>query len=428
MRCDVAIVGGGIAGSALATVLAREGLDVVVLERQGRYADRVRGENLHPWGVDEAQRLGLYDALTAEGANIIESVVDYGDGHDPQRAEAEQVPLSHLLDGVPGEINLPHATACRALADAATAAGATMVRPARYVEVTPGPRPTLSYRVAGTPGEVVCRLVVGADGRSSRVRRQAGIELHRAPAPHMVAGLLIDDLDIDPCRNVVGIGRDVWMVTFPQGAGRARVYLCWDTDDPQRFSGPDGTRRFLDTCALDSVPGSDAWSRATPAGPCRTYPADDTWTDRPFAGGVVLIGDAAGYNNPLIGQGLSMALRDVRALAGHLLDEVTWNDVRFTDYGTRRGERLRRVRFLAQLLARLWTTFGPEGRALRRTVRQRQHDDPSLRTASLGIFIGPDRLDPEVCTPTYRRRLLGPDHPDHERNPVDPHPTAVLGT
>ena len=48
--CDVAVVGGGIAGSALATVLAREGLDVVVLERQRAYADRVRGENLHPWG------------------------------------------------------------------------------------------------------------------------------------------------------------------------------------------------------------------------------------------------------------------------------------------------------------------------------------------------------------------------------------------
>lgn len=299
-----------------------------------------------------------------------------------------------------------------------------MVRPVRHVQVTPGACPTVSFRVDGNPDEVVCRLVVGADGRSSRVRRQADIELDRAAPPHMVAGLLVDDLDIDPRRNVVGIGRDVWMVTFPQGAGRARVYLCWDTDDPQRFSGPDGTRRFLDTCALESVPGSDAWSRATPVGPCRTYPADDTWTDRPFTEGVVLIGDSAGYNNPLIGQGLSLALRDVRALAEHLLNAGIWNEATFTHYGTQRAERLRRVRFLAQMMARLWTTFGADGRALRRTVRQRQHDDPSLRKASLGIFVGPDRLDPRVCTPSYRRRLLGHENRDVERNAADPSPAV----
>ena len=40
---DVVVVGGGIAGSALATVLARRGLDVVVLERQTAYRDKVRG-------------------------------------------------------------------------------------------------------------------------------------------------------------------------------------------------------------------------------------------------------------------------------------------------------------------------------------------------------------------------------------------------
>ena len=48
---DVAIIGGGIGGGALATVLARDGLSVLVLEKSTVYRDHVRGEWLAPWGV-----------------------------------------------------------------------------------------------------------------------------------------------------------------------------------------------------------------------------------------------------------------------------------------------------------------------------------------------------------------------------------------
>ena len=48
---DLVIVGGGIAGSSLATRLAREGVDVLVLEKSTEFVDRVRGEEMLPWGV-----------------------------------------------------------------------------------------------------------------------------------------------------------------------------------------------------------------------------------------------------------------------------------------------------------------------------------------------------------------------------------------
>ena len=408
LDCDVAIVGGGIAGSALATVLAREGLDVVVLERQRAYADRVRGENLHPWGVAEAQRLGLDDVLRDAGGHLVAEAVDYADGDDPQAAEAEPLPLGHMVDGVPGELNLAHPAACEALAQTAAAQGARVLRGVSHVALTPGARPRVAYRWnGGAAGEVACRLVVGADGRSSRVRRQAGITLERAAETHLIAGLLVDGLDLDPRRNVVAVGEDVWMVTFPQGGGRARVYLCPGTEDPRRYAGPGGSERFLTASCFDAVPKGQAWAEAAPAGPCRTFPADDTWTDRPFAEGVVLIGDAAGYTNPLIGQGLALALRDVRALRDLLRDSAVWDPAAFARYGADRAERLRRVRFIAQLHAALWTTFGAEGRRQRRAVHNRQRSDPELLAATLAIFTGPDQLDPPVCTEAFRRRCLG---------------------
>jgi menaquinone-9 beta-reductase len=65
MTLDVITVGGGLAGSALATGLARTGHKGLVLERETRFKDRVRGENMLPWGVAAARRWGLVDDLFA---------------------------------------------------------------------------------------------------------------------------------------------------------------------------------------------------------------------------------------------------------------------------------------------------------------------------------------------------------------------------
>jgi choline dehydrogenase-like flavoprotein len=71
MQSDVVIVGGGTAGSTLALILARRGAIVTVLERQRDYADRVRGEYVHPWGVAEAHQLRLVDILLAAGGVFV---------------------------------------------------------------------------------------------------------------------------------------------------------------------------------------------------------------------------------------------------------------------------------------------------------------------------------------------------------------------
>jgi len=69
MAVDAIIIGGGLGGSALAEQLAKAGHDVVVFERETEFKDRVRGENMLPWGVAAARRLGILDDLIASGGN-----------------------------------------------------------------------------------------------------------------------------------------------------------------------------------------------------------------------------------------------------------------------------------------------------------------------------------------------------------------------
>ena len=125
------------------------------------------------------------------------------------------------------------------------------------------------------------------------------------------------------------------------------------------------------------------------------------------AGREVLVGDAAGYNNPIIGEGLALAMRDVRVLAELLLDGAEWSPARLRPYAEERGERLRRLRFVAALFADLFTTFGPEGAARRSRffTRLRNPNDPA-HMIPLTIRAGPDAAPAWAFTEEYRAEML----------------------
>ena len=92
---DVVIVGGGIGGSALGAALAEAGLAVEILERTTEFEDRVRGEWMAPWGVAEAKRLGLYEALVASGGHHLSRHIPYDEALD--RGAARQTQLDGLV-------------------------------------------------------------------------------------------------------------------------------------------------------------------------------------------------------------------------------------------------------------------------------------------------------------------------------------------
>jgi 2-polyprenyl-6-methoxyphenol hydroxylase-like FAD-dependent oxidoreductase len=408
---DIVVVGGGIAGATIALVLARAGLTVTVLEQQPSYRDRVRGEYIQPWGVAEAQHLGISEILVQAGGFFARRIIPYDEINPPHAAEAVACALGELVPGVPGALCVSHPAACLALSQAAESAGAKVIRGIGRLTVTAGSEPGVTLELDGVEHRLSCRLIIGADGRSSTVRVQSGIRLLRDEPTHLMSGMLVDHVPEWPQEDIaIGTEGDVCFFVFPQGGQKLRLYTCTALDQRTRYSGSAGPRRFLDDfCGLSCVPFHEALGRATPIGPCATMGGEDTWTEVPFVDGIVLIGDAGGYNDPIIGQGLSLALRDVRLLSEILLEEQEWVPAHLERYGQRRREGFRRMRIVAALRAALSAQFGPEAAARRAQSRDHVRKDPNLGILGVVAHVGPDRAPAWVFDETIRASVLNLD-------------------
>ena len=120
-------VGAGIAGASIATVLSRGGVEVLLLERQREYRDRVRGEFMQPWGVLEARAAGLEDVIRSTQAVDVRYSVRFDELTDPSLAAASKRDNAGILPDVAGPLCASHPRSCHALADEAVHAGARLV-------------------------------------------------------------------------------------------------------------------------------------------------------------------------------------------------------------------------------------------------------------------------------------------------------------
>jgi 2-polyprenyl-6-methoxyphenol hydroxylase-like FAD-dependent oxidoreductase len=403
---DLAIVGGGIGGSALATVMQRAGRSCLVLERTKEFPDRTKGEWIAPWGVAEVHRLGLFDVAAGARGHVIRRHVSFDPGLDPDEVLAAPTDLA-LLPGVDGPMTQRHPDLCQALFDAAGAAGAVTRRGVDDVGVELEPRPVVTWADADGSHRATARLIVGADGRNSLVRRTFGFEMTKDPPHHLFSGLLVDGADDFPADlQAIGTERDVHFLAFPQGAGRVRLYLGFGLDQARRFSGPEGPQAFVEAFRFECMPDSAVLADATPVSPCATYPNEDTWTDVPVRDGVVLIGDAAGWNDPITGQGLSITMRDVRLVSEVLCAGDDWSPAALAPYVEERRERMRRLRFGASMQSAIYNEFGPAADARRRRAWARFEQEPELSLAVVSSMIGPDLAPAEVFTDDAWRRVL----------------------
>jgi 2-polyprenyl-6-methoxyphenol hydroxylase-like FAD-dependent oxidoreductase len=407
---DVAIVGGGIAGGALACALSRRGLGVLLLERQQEYRDRVLGEGMMPWGVADARSVGIEDALldNPEGTVTLTHWFEYRMDKDPAEVERESLdqPFSAAVEGVEGALCLRHPVACEAFAAAAQRAGATVVRGVREVTVNLGRRPSVGWSANGQADEATARLLVGADGKVSSLRRHAAIDLREEDPPSFVAGMLAGGLAGAPTTIGYSVNEtDRFLIAFPQPKDRARLYICVPPDDRTRFTGADAAERFLAAWDSPHMPHAAVVAGGRQEGPCATFPLNSASVAEFTREGLVLIGDAAGWIDPLIGQGLAMCMRDARLVTEALLDNREWSPDIFSDYADERRKRLAILALNARVQQRLDVDFSPDLASGRLEVVGAVWGDPIFGALMSAQIAGPEAADAAVFEPTELDRL-----------------------
>jgi 2-polyprenyl-6-methoxyphenol hydroxylase-like FAD-dependent oxidoreductase len=156
------------------------------------------------------------------------------------------------------------------------------------------------------------------------------------------------------------------------------------------------------------LPESECIVRARPAGPCAAYPMNDTWTERPIADGLALIVDAAGYSDPHIAPGPSVALRDVRILSELLPAGEEWAPAALQPYVEERADRMRRLRFCAAVANTLRGDFGAEGRERRRRAQERMQAESELALCRQADMAGPDSVPASAFDERVYKRLFAP--------------------
>ncbi len=390
---DLVVAGGGLAGAVLAKALAERGARVLVAERETTFTDRARGEGMHPWGVAEARALGIHELLLGTCARELRWWSASTDGAPP-------VEPRDLLATTPhgaGELVFHHPEMQEVLLRAAAAAGAEVRRGASVVGLMTGDRPAVSVRSDGADETVHCRLVVGADGRGSRVRAWAGFPVARGREWLLTTSVLLRGVRLpdDGVRTVRHTPTGQLVLFFPLGAGRFRVYLAARQDGPTgRLSGARHLRRLLGACIETGAP-PDWLAGAEIAGPLATFDSTDVWAENPYRDGVALVGDAAAANDPNYGCGLSLTLRDVRVLRDLLLAHSDWTAAGRA-YAAEHDRYYGSLRALTEWSAGVFYDVGPDADARRARVQQ------GMKQAR-----AEGRLVPDVVG-------LGPDGPNGE--------------
>ena len=284
---DLVVVGGGPAGLAAAIAACRKGLRCVVLEQGESGRDKACGEGLLPDGAAALRELGV----PLEGLGRPFRGIRF---HDPWHGvEAD----------FPGERGLAvRRTALHAaLAEAARRAGVEVRWRSRVDGLEPG-----GVRTAG--GTVAGGVVVGADGLHSRVRRWAGLDA--APGRHRRFGLR-RHYEVAPWSERVEVG---WVAgceayVTPVAERLVGVAMLW-SKAPRGHAFEALLARFPDLAAR--LAGAPVASSDRGSGPF------DQRSRAVARGRVALIGDAAGYVDPITGEGLGIALREALALAESL--------------------------------------------------------------------------------------------------------------
>jgi 2-polyprenyl-6-methoxyphenol hydroxylase-like FAD-dependent oxidoreductase len=310
---DAIVVGARCAGAPTALLLARAGHRVLLVDRAGFPSDTLSTHVVHAPGVAALRRWGLLGAVTATGCPAIDRYVfDFGPftltGTPPPvgGGSAAYAPRRYLLDTI--------------LLRAAEAAGAEVREHFSVDDVVVEDGSVVGIRghaAGGRPVVERARVVVGADGRRSRVARAVAAEEYLGKPPLQWGYYTYwRDLPLDGFRVVAQAGRG-W-ASIPTNEGLTLVVVGRPIGEAAAFRADvEGT--YLHT--FDPLPEwRERIRAATRVAPFRGG-AVPNFFRRPYGPGWALVGDAGYTKDPITAQGMSDAFHDAE-LCATALDAV----------------------------------------------------------------------------------------------------------
>lgn len=305
------IVGGGPAGAVLALLLARQGVQVTLLEKHADFDRDFRGESLHPSVLEIVEQLGLAARVQQLPHSTGATIPIHG--HDGPLLEVDLgrlrsryryvmfVPQVHFLDLL--------------IAEAARypTFEVKMVANVRQLIEEHGRVGGVRYQGRDGWHEIHAALTIGADGRHSMVRRLGGFDFVAAPAPIDVLWFRLPRRAGDPTGSFGRIAHGHFFGLFDRNEyWNVEATIAKGTFAEMRAAGLTALKHRFATALpelADRIAELDNWKvfslLSVETGRVRRW-----W--RP---GLLLIGDAAHIMSPAVGAGINYAIQDAVATA-----------------------------------------------------------------------------------------------------------------